>query len=113
MNKYVGESEAAVRGVFTRARESSPCVIFFDELDSPVVRLSSQDIPTPYNGALERLTIVQPHQIAEAVNKMMNLGFWPAAQQRIPRHSQRRTQPAHQGDSSRPIEPKLGHPCRA
>jgi pyruvate dehydrogenase E1 component beta subunit len=48
---------------------------FFDELDSPVVRLSSQDIPTPYNGALERLTIVQPHQIAEAVNKMMNFGF--------------------------------------
>jgi len=48
---------------------------FFDELDSPVVRLSSQDIPTPYNGALEWLTIVQPHQIAEAVNKMMNLGF--------------------------------------
>jgi pyruvate dehydrogenase E1 component beta subunit len=48
---------------------------FFDELDSPVVRLSSQDIPTPYNGALERLTIVQPHQIAEAVNKMINLGF--------------------------------------
>ena len=48
---------------------------FFDELDSPVVRLSSQDIPTPYNGDLERLTIVQPHQIAEAVNKMINLGF--------------------------------------
>jgi pyruvate dehydrogenase E1 component beta subunit len=48
---------------------------FFDELDSPVVRLSSQDIPTPYNGALERLTIVQPHQIAEAVKKMMNFGF--------------------------------------
>ena len=48
---------------------------FFDELDSPVVRLSSQDIPTPYNGMLERLTIVQPNQIAEAVNKMMNLGF--------------------------------------
>ena len=48
---------------------------FFDELDSPVVRLSSQDIPTPYNGALERLTIVQPPQIAEAVKKMMNLGF--------------------------------------
>ena len=48
---------------------------FFDELDSPVVRLSSQEIPTPYNGALERLTIVQPHQIVEAVKKMMNLGF--------------------------------------
>ncbi|GAB4529649.1 MAG: alpha-ketoacid dehydrogenase subunit beta [Pleurocapsa sp.] len=43
----------------------------FDELDAPVLRLSSQDIPTPYNGTLERLTIVQPEQIAEAVEKMM------------------------------------------
>ena len=45
----------------------------FDELDAPVLRLSSQDIPTPYNGMLERLTIVQPEQIVEAVEKMMNL----------------------------------------
>ncbi|ERN40659.1 pyruvate/2-oxoglutarate dehydrogenase complex [Rubidibacter lacunae KORDI 51-2] len=45
----------------------------FDELDAPVVRLSSQDIPTPYNGMLERLTIVQPSQIAEAAQKMMAL----------------------------------------
>jgi pyruvate dehydrogenase E1 component beta subunit len=46
---------------------------FFDELDAPVLRLSSQDIPTPYNGMLERLTIVQPEQIVEAVEKMMTL----------------------------------------
>jgi pyruvate dehydrogenase E1 component beta subunit len=45
----------------------------FDELDAPVLRLSSQDIPTPYNGMLERLTIVQPEQIVEAVQKMMEL----------------------------------------
>lgn len=45
----------------------------FDELDAPVLRLSSQDIPTPYNGALERLTIVQPEQIVEAVQKMVAL----------------------------------------
>ncbi|AKG23526.1 alpha-ketoacid dehydrogenase subunit beta [Calothrix sp. 336/3] len=45
----------------------------FDELDAPVLRLSSQDIPTPYNGALERLTIVQPEQIVEAVEKMIAL----------------------------------------
>ncbi|HHP7229963.1 MAG TPA: alpha-ketoacid dehydrogenase subunit beta [Xenococcaceae cyanobacterium] len=45
----------------------------FDELDAPVLRLSSQDIPTPYNGMLERLTIVQPEQIIEAVQKMMAL----------------------------------------
>jgi len=43
----------------------------FDELDAPVIRLSSQDIPTPYNGTLERLTIIQPEQIVEAVDKMM------------------------------------------
>jgi pyruvate dehydrogenase E1 component beta subunit len=43
----------------------------FDELDAPPVRLSSQDIPTPYNGMLERLTIVQPEQIANAVAEIM------------------------------------------
>jgi pyruvate dehydrogenase E1 component beta subunit len=34
------------------------------------VRLSSQDIPTPYNGALENLTIIQPHQIVEAARAL-------------------------------------------
>lgn len=34
LNMYVGESERAVRQVFQRARNSAPCVIFFDELDS-------------------------------------------------------------------------------
>jgi pyruvate dehydrogenase E1 component beta subunit len=43
----------------------------FDELDAPVIRLASQDIPTPYNGNLERLTIVQPEQIVAAVRDMM------------------------------------------
>jgi ribosome biogenesis ATPase len=34
LDKYVGESERSVRLVFERARASSPCVVFFDELDS-------------------------------------------------------------------------------
>ncbi|XP_069677506.1 peroxisomal ATPase PEX6 [Periplaneta americana] len=34
LNMYVGQSEENVREVFSRARASSPCVIFFDELDS-------------------------------------------------------------------------------
>eukprot|EP00604_Paraphysomonas_vestita_P000370 CAMPEP_0174826166 /NCGR_PEP_ID=MMETSP1107-20130205/43602_1 /TAXON_ID=36770 /ORGANISM="Paraphysomonas vestita, Strain GFlagA" /LENGTH=332 /DNA_ID=CAMNT_0016058735 /DNA_START=1310 /DNA_END=2308 /DNA_ORIENTATION=- len=34
LNMYVGESESRVRQVFTRARASAPCVIFFDELDA-------------------------------------------------------------------------------
>lgn len=32
--QYVGESEKAVRQCFQRARNSAPCVIFFDELDA-------------------------------------------------------------------------------
>ncbi|ORY74851.1 P-loop containing nucleoside triphosphate hydrolase protein [Protomyces lactucae-debilis] len=38
LNKYVGESERAVRQVFVRAKASAPCVIFFDELDALVPR---------------------------------------------------------------------------
>ena len=34
LNKYVGESERAVRQVFERAAASAPCVIFFDEIDA-------------------------------------------------------------------------------
>ncbi|MEW5309480.1 MAG: hypothetical protein WDW38_001368 [Sanguina aurantia] len=34
INMYVGESERQVREVFARARRASPCVLFFDELDS-------------------------------------------------------------------------------
>jgi hypothetical protein len=34
LNKYVGESERAVRQLFTRARASSPCILFFDEVRS-------------------------------------------------------------------------------
>ncbi len=37
---YVGESERAVRSLFQRARNSKPCVIFFDELDAIVSKRS-------------------------------------------------------------------------
>lgn len=44
----------------------------FNLLDSPIIRLSSQDIPTPYNGTLEKATVVQPKQIVEAVKKLLD-----------------------------------------
>ena len=34
LDVYVGESEANVRRVFSRARAMQPCVVFFDELDA-------------------------------------------------------------------------------
>jgi len=34
LNKFVGESERAVRTVFSRAQASAPCILFFDELDA-------------------------------------------------------------------------------
>ena len=47
----------------------------FDDLDARPIRLSSQDIPTPYNGSLENLTIIQPHQIVEAAKEMVTKGL--------------------------------------
>ncbi|XP_034571144.1 cell division cycle protein 48 homolog isoform X1 [Setaria viridis] len=34
LTKWFGESEANVREIFDKARQSAPCVLFFDELDS-------------------------------------------------------------------------------
>jgi transitional endoplasmic reticulum ATPase len=34
LTKWFGESEANVRELFDKARQASPCVIFFDEMDS-------------------------------------------------------------------------------
>jgi len=34
LDKYVGESERAVREIFARARAASPAILFFDEIDA-------------------------------------------------------------------------------
>jgi len=34
IDRYVGESEKAIREVFERARQSAPSIVFFDELDA-------------------------------------------------------------------------------
>ena len=36
IDKYVGESEKAVREVFDRARQAAPAIVFFDEIDAIV-----------------------------------------------------------------------------
>ncbi|KAJ1913908.1 AAA+-type ATPase [Tieghemiomyces parasiticus] len=37
-NKWVGESEKAVREVFRKARQASPSIVFFDEIDALTVK---------------------------------------------------------------------------
>jgi transitional endoplasmic reticulum ATPase len=38
LSKWVGESEKAVREIFRKARQTSPTILFFDEIDSLVPR---------------------------------------------------------------------------
>jgi len=43
VSKFVGESERGIREVFRKAKQASPCILFFDELDSVVPRRSGGD----------------------------------------------------------------------
>ncbi|XP_023386787.1 nuclear valosin-containing protein-like isoform X3 [Pteropus vampyrus] len=56
LNMYVGESERAVRQVFQRAKNSAPCVIFFDEVDALCPRRSDREIGTSVRVVNQLLT---------------------------------------------------------
>nr|YP_009564999.1 pyruvate dehydrogenase E1 component beta subunit [Gelidium galapagense]QBA96350.1 pyruvate dehydrogenase E1 component beta subunit [Gelidium galapagense] len=45
---------------------------YFDLLDAPIIRLSSHDIPTPYNGKLEKATVIYPEQIVSSVKTIIS-----------------------------------------
>ncbi|GHO58864.1 CDC48 family AAA ATPase [Ktedonobacter robiniae] len=38
LSKFVGESERSIREVFKKARQASPCILFFDEIETLVPR---------------------------------------------------------------------------
>ncbi len=42
-NKWVGESERAIRDIFKKARQTAPCVLFFDEIDAILASRSLRD----------------------------------------------------------------------
>jgi len=80
LSKWVGESEKGLREVFRRARQASPCILFFDDLEAlapraveaggPSARLTSQllreldDLPGSLGvvvlGATSRIDQVEP-----------------------------------------------------
>jgi pyruvate dehydrogenase E1 component beta subunit len=44
----------------------------FDDLDAPVLRVCNQDVPLPYAANLEKMALINPTKIAEAVRKLCN-----------------------------------------
>ncbi|CAE6495388.1 unnamed protein product, partial [Rhizoctonia solani] len=52
LNKYVGESERAVRDMFTKARGAAPSIIFFDEIDALA---TAREADTGHQGVLTSL----------------------------------------------------------
>ncbi|RSH88819.1 AAA+-type ATPase [Saitozyma podzolica] len=52
LNKYVGESERAVREIFRKARAAAPSIVFFDEIDALG---SSRSDDMSHNGVLTSL----------------------------------------------------------
>jgi ribosome biogenesis ATPase len=71
LNKYVGESERAVRQVFARARTSSPCVIFFDELDALVPRRDDA-LVSCYPSLLARASLLTALLQSESSSRVVN-----------------------------------------
>jgi transitional endoplasmic reticulum ATPase len=45
LSKYVGESERALRDLFSQAKQAAPCIIFFDEIDSLMPGRQSGESP--------------------------------------------------------------------
>ncbi len=43
IDKFVGESEKALREVFRKARQAAPCIVFFDEIDALIPKRASGD----------------------------------------------------------------------
>ncbi|RDX65395.1 Cell division control protein 48-like C, partial [Mucuna pruriens] len=56
LNKYVGESELAVRTLFSRARTCAPCILFFDEVDALTTKRGKEGVGV-IKGLLNQLLI--------------------------------------------------------
>ncbi|MBX3225515.1 MAG: alpha-ketoacid dehydrogenase subunit beta, partial [Labilithrix sp.] len=46
----------------------------FDWLEAPVLRVTTLDVPMPYNAKLEQLCMPQPERVVAAVERVVNRG---------------------------------------
>lgn len=60
---YVGDAEAEIRKAFTIARQASPCILFFDELDSLVINRATA-------GLSSNASSVEARVLATFLNEM-------------------------------------------
>ena len=72
LNKFVGESEKGVRKIFEKARQLTPAIIFFDEIDSLVPRRGGYD----NSGVTERIvnTLLSEMDGLEELNDVIVMG---------------------------------------
>jgi len=66
LSKWVGESEKAIREIFRKAKNSSPCIIIFDELDS-IARFKSNDEKNHGETILSQLLIEIENSLSSRV----------------------------------------------
>jgi transitional endoplasmic reticulum ATPase len=55
LSKWVGESEKGLREVFKRAKQASPCILFFDEIESLVPARSAQEAGSLFTRIVSQL----------------------------------------------------------
>ncbi len=65
MSKWVGESEKAIRKIFKKARQSAPCIVFLDEIDSIAPKRGSS-----VSGVTERIV----NQLLTSMDGITSLG---------------------------------------
>jgi transitional endoplasmic reticulum ATPase len=67
LNKYVGESERAVREIFERARRNAPAVVFFDEIDAVSAARGDDESGAPERVVSQLLTEIDGVERMEGV----------------------------------------------
>jgi len=78
-SKWLGDSEKKIRDIFQKARQTSPCIVFFDEIDAICPRRSNDTNQTTYRVVNQLLAEIDGMSSSKGVvflaatNKLYNL----------------------------------------